>query len=144
MSSVEERFDENCIFCKIVAGNLPSAKVYEDEDVLVFMNLQQKNPGHSLVISKAHYANVYELPEDLTAKTAIVAKRIAVAVKKAFECDGVNVLQNNEPASMQSVFHYHIHVIPRYKGDDLLGIWASPAAKPEVLAANAEKIKTAL
>jgi histidine triad (HIT) family protein len=138
------KVDENCIFCKIIVGTLPGAKVYEDADLLVFMNLQQKNPGHSLIIPKEHYANIYELPEDLAAKIAVMAKRLAVAVKKAFECDGVNILQNNEPAAMQSVFHFHTHVIPRYKGDDLLGIWASPAAKPDTLTANAEKLKAAL
>jgi histidine triad (HIT) family protein len=144
MSGVAGSFDDKCIFCKIIAGQIPSAKVYEDDEVLVFMNLQQKNPGHSLVITKEHYPYLYELPDTLVAKTALVAKQIANAVKKGFACDGINILQNNEPASMQSVFHYHIHVIPRYKGDDLLGIWASPGATPEMLSQNAGILKAVL
>lgn len=135
------KVDANCIFCKIVAGQILSSKVYEDEDILVFMNLQQKNQGHVLVIPKDHYPNIYELDEELTGKVARRAQKIAIAIKKAFQCDGINILQNNEPAAMQSVFHFHSHVIPRYLGDDLMEIWQAPPATPETLNANAEKIK---
>ncbi|NWJ48720.1 MAG: HIT family protein [Chloroflexi bacterium] len=136
--------DENCIFCKIVAGKLPSAKAYEDDKVLVFMNLQQKNPGHTLVIPKVHYPNIYEIPDDYVSYVAQVGARVARALKRQFEPLGVNLLQNNEPAAMQSVFHYHVHVIPRYKDDDLLAIWKASASSPDVLNANAEKLKAGL
>ena len=139
-----QQTDPECIFCKIVAGELPSAKVYEDETVYVFMNLQQKNPGHSLIIPKAHVPNIYSISEDLAADIARVATRVAKATKKAFAPDGVNLLQNNEPAAMQAVFHYHTHVIPRYIGDDLFAIWRSPAASGDELSQNAERLRAAL
>ncbi|MEI7557171.1 HIT family protein [Candidatus Chlorohelix sp.] len=136
--------DETCIFCKIVAGKLPSAKAYEDDKVLVFMNLQQKNPGHALIIPKAHYPNIYEIPDEHVGYVAQVGAQVARALKQQFAPLGVNVLQNNEPAAMQSVFHYHVHVIPRYKGDDLLSIWRADPSSPDILNANAEKLKAGL
>jgi len=139
-----ERVDENCIFCKIIAGEIPSAKVYEDETVLAFMNLQQKNPGHTLVIPKEHYPNVYEIPDELAGYVAQVAARLARVIKTQFGAAGINILQNNEPAAMQSVFHFHSHVIPRYVGDDLLAIWRAAPATPEELTTNAEKIRAGL
>jgi histidine triad (HIT) family protein len=139
-----ERVDVNCIFCKIIAGDIPSAKVYEDEIVLAFMNLQQKNPGHTLVIPKEHYPNIYETPDELVGYVAQIAARIARVVKTQFGAAGINILQNNEPAAMQSVFHFHSHVIPRYAGDDLLAIWRSAPATPEELSTNAEKIRSGL
>jgi histidine triad (HIT) family protein len=136
--------DANCIFCKIVAGQIPSAKVYEDENVLAFMNLQQKNAGHTLIIPKNHAVNIYDISEDSAAEVARIAVRIGRAIKNRFRPDGVNTLQNSEPAAMQSVMHYHVHVIPRYFGDDLFEIWDSPAATPEELETNARRIREAL
>ena len=136
--------DANCIFCKIVAGQIPSAKVYEDEKVLAFMNLQQKNAGHTLVIPKTHVTNAYDVSEDTAADVARIAVRIAKAVKQRFRPDGVNTLQNSEPAAMQSIMHYHVHVIPRYFGDDLFEIWESPAASPEELETNASRLRESL
>ncbi len=139
-----ERVDENCIFCRIVAGQSPSAPVYEDDRVLAFMNLQQKNQGHTLVISKDHYRNVYEIPEDLAGHVAKVAVRIARAVKVQFAAGGINLLQNNDPPAMQSVFHYHVHIIPRYQGDDLISLWKAPPSTPDELASLAVKLKAGL
>ena len=136
--------DANCIFCKIVAGELPSAKVYEDARVLAFMNLQQKNPGHTLVIPKSHVVNIYDISEDTAADVARVAVRIGKALKQRFRPDGVNTLQNSERAAMQSVMHYHVHVIPRYFGDDLFEIWDSPPASGEELNTNAGRLREAL
>lgn len=136
--------EPNCIFCKIIAGELPSAKVYEDDKVLAFMNLQQKNPGHTLVIPKQHVVNIYDISEDTAADVARVAVRIGKALKQRFRLDGVNTLQNSEPAAMQSVMHYHVHVIPRYFGDDLFEIWDSPAATPEELQENARRLREQL
>ena len=133
-----------CIFCKIVKDQLPSAKVYEDDEVVAFMNLQQKNPGHTLVIPRQHYRNIYDISEDSAAAIMRVAVRLSRAIKTAFEPDGMNTLQNSEPAAMQSVFHYHLHLIPRYQGDDLFAIFRAPAASPEELQSNAEKLKKGL
>lgn len=136
--------DVNCIFCKIVSDQLPSAKVYEDSKVLAFMNLQQRNPGHTLVVPKKHVVNIYDVSEDTAADVARITVRIAKAIKQRFRPDGVNTLQNSERAAMQSVMHYHVHVIPRYFGDDLLEIWDSEAATPEELDTNAKRLREAL
>ncbi len=136
--------DPTCLFCRIIAGDIPSSKVYEDDKVYVFMNLQQKNPGHILIVPKEHHRNIYDITEDAAAAVARVSVRLAKAVKAAFNPDGMNSLQNSEASAMQSIFHYHLHLIPRYEGDDLFAIWKSPAASPEELAANAEKIKEVL
>ena len=136
--------DPTCIFCKIIAGELPSASVYENDHVLAFMNLQQRNPGHTLVIPKTHIPNVYELDEETAANIARAATRIAKAVKKAFAPIGLNMLQNNEPAAMQSVLHHHTHIIPRYAGDDLFAIWQAPPASGDELRQNAERLKNTL
>jgi histidine triad (HIT) family protein len=140
--------DANCLFCKIIEGQIPSAKVYEDENVYVFMNLQQTQPGHSLIIPKDHYENVFEITDEALAKVAQAAKKIAIATKQAFNADGIQMLQNNGSSSWQSVFHLHQHVIPRYKGDigpDLYAIWTKGTnATPQELEANAAKIRAAL
>lgn len=141
---MSDNVQENCIFCKIVAGKLPSSKVYEDDKVLAFMNLQQVNPGHTLVVPKEHHRNIFDIHEDTAADISRVAVRLARAIQAAFHPDGMNALQNSEPAAMQSVFHYHLHLIPRYHGDNLLAFAHAPAATPDVLNANAAKIKAAL
>jgi histidine triad (HIT) family protein len=134
----------DCIFCKIIAKELPSAGVYEDEQVYAFMNLQQKNPGHTLVVPKEHHRNLYDITEEAAMHVSRASVRIAKAIKAAFQPDGLNSLQNSEPAAMQSVFHYHLHLIPRYEGDDLLAIWHSPATSMEERLAQAAKIKALL
>lgn len=140
--------DSSCLFCKIIAGQIPSAKVYEDENVYVFMNLQQTQPGHSLIIPKDHYENVFEITDEALTQVALTAARIARATKQAFNADGIQMLQNNGSSSWQSVFHLHQHVIPRYKGDigpDLYAIWTKGVpASPEELEANAAKIRAVL
>lgn len=134
----------DCLFCKIVAGTIPSAKVYEDANILAFTNLQQKNPGHTLIIPKAHYRNIYDISEEEAANIARASVRLAKAIKAAFNPVGMNSLQNSEAQAMQSIFHYHVHLIPRYAGDDLLGIWQAGPASPEELQANAAKIAAQL
>ncbi|MEI6046494.1 MAG: HIT family protein [Chloroflexota bacterium] len=140
--------DENCIFCKIIAGQIPVAKVYEDEEVLAFMNLQQIQPGHTLVIPKVHYANIYEITDEALVQVTKVAARIARAAKQAFDASGIQLLQNNGSVAWQSVWHLHQHVIPRYEGDvghDLYAIWTrGTIATPEELEANAAKLREAL
>ena len=120
----------DCIFCKIAAGEIPSATLYEDEDFRVILDLGPAARGHALILPKAHYADLCEIPEELAAKAMILAKKIVSAGRKALRCDGYNIVQNNGEAAGQTVFHFHIHVIPRYTGDNA-GVTWSPGTLTE-------------
>ncbi|MDY0407820.1 HIT family protein [Virgibacillus soli] len=109
---------EDCIFCKIIAGEIPAAKVYEDEHVLAFLDISQVTKGHTLVIPKEHTKNIYETPANIAQQLFARIPKIANAIKEAYRPAGLNLLNNNEPAADQSVFHLHIHLIPRYGEDD--------------------------
>jgi histidine triad (HIT) family protein len=111
--------DPDCIFCKIVAGEIPSQTVDEDEHTIAFMDLNPWTRGHALVVPREHSRNLYEAPEDDLAYATVAAKRLALRMKERLGCDGVNVLNCCEPAAWQTVFHLHLHVIPRYDGDPL-------------------------
>lgn len=115
--------DENCIFCKIAGGEIPSAVLYEDEDFRVILDVGPASKGHALILPKEHYANIYEVPDELAAKAMVLAKKMAVKLKEALNCDGINILQNNGEAAGQTVFHLHIHLIPRYAGDQVGISW---------------------
>jgi histidine triad (HIT) family protein len=115
---------EDCVFCKIVSGKLPSYKIYENSDVLVFLDINPVNMGHSLVIPKNHYDNIYETPEDTLANMITVAKIASRAIKSAMKADGVNVMMNNDSMAGQVIFHSHMHVIPRFENDGF-DIWKS-------------------
>ena len=108
---------EDCIFCKLVAGEIPSYTVYEDEYFKGILDISPCARGHCILIAKEHAANVFELPEEVAKDGFVAAKKLAIAIKKAFNCDGVNILQNNGEAAGQTVFHFHIHVFPRYNND---------------------------
>lgn len=110
--------DDNCIFCKIANGEIPSATLYEDEDFRVILDLGPASKGHALILPKEHAANLYELPDELVAKAMVVAKKVGSVLAKGLNCDGLNVVQNNGEAAGQTVFHFHIHLIPRFKGDE--------------------------
>ena len=112
---------ENCIFCKIIKGELPSTKVYEDADVLGFLDIKPVNPGHTLVIPKKHYTNIHDMPDELVGKVAVAAKKVADAILKV-GAKGVNIGMNNGEAAGQIVFHAHVHVMPRY-GKDTFSLW---------------------
>ena len=114
---------EDCIFCKIANGEIPSATLYEDEDFRVILDLGPATKGHALILPKNHFANLFEIPEDMDAKAFILAKKIAKKMKDVFGCDGVNIVQNNGVAAGQTVFHFHIHLIPRYEGDHAGVTW---------------------
>jgi Diadenosine tetraphosphate (Ap4A) hydrolase and other HIT family hydrolases len=113
----------NCIFCKIIAGEIPSATVYEDNDFKAIMDIAPAARGHVIILTKKHYANLFELEPDTASKVLTVAGKIAAAVKEELGCDGINLLQNNGEAAGQSVFHFHMHVIPRYNDDDVTIPW---------------------
>ena len=113
----------DCIFCMIANGDLPTNTIYEDEDFRVIFDASPATLGHALILPKVHVANVYEIPDELQAKAYILAKKVAAALTEVFKADGVNILQNNNPAAGQSVFHFHIHVIPRKEGDGAMMSW---------------------
>jgi histidine triad (HIT) family protein len=136
-------YDSNNIFAKILRGEIPSHKVYEDADALVFMDAMPQAAGHTLVVPKAASRNLLDADPEALARVAPIVQRMARAVKAAFGADGVTVVQFNEPASGQTVFHLHFHIIPRHEGVPLMP-HARAMEKPEVLAAHAEKIRKAL
>ena len=111
----------DCIFCKIVAGEIPCFNLYEDDRTLAFMDINPANEGHALAIIKAHHENIHAVPDDLLGACAATAKRIAGAVEAAFSPAGINLLQANGPGAGQSVFHFHIHILPRRTGKYLHG-----------------------
>jgi histidine triad (HIT) family protein len=114
----------DCIFCKIINGEIPSAKVYEDKNVLAFLDISQVTKGHTLVIPKVHKENVYELTDDIAANVFTAVPKVANAIKAAYDPIGLNVLQNNGEAAGQSVFHFHMHLIPRFgNGDGFGAVW---------------------
>ncbi len=136
-------YDDSNIFAKILRGEVPSHKVYEDADTLVFMDVMPQAPGHTLIVPKAASRNLLDADPAVLAKTIGIVQRKAGAVKEAFAGDGVTVVQFNEPASGKTVFHLHFHVIPRHEGVPLMP-HAREMEKPEVLAAHAEKVRAAL
>jgi histidine triad (HIT) family protein len=116
----------NCIFCKIVNGDIPAAKVFENEHVLAFLDISQVTKGHTLVIPKIHKENLYELTPDIAAKLYEVVPSIAKALRTEFNPIGLNTINNNGELAGQSVFHFHLHLIPRYgKGDGFGAVWKS-------------------
>jgi histidine triad (HIT) family protein len=117
---------EDCIFCKIINGDLPSAKVYEDEYVYAFLDLSQVTKGHTLVIPKTHTKNIYETPPEVAKELFSSIPDIANAVRETYKPIGMNLLNNNEAPADQSVFHLHIHIIPRYgDGDGYSSNWVT-------------------
>lgn len=135
--------DENCIFCKILAGEIPSTAVYEDDDFKAILDVNPAARGHVIILPKNHAANIYELPDEDASKIMIVAKKIATAIEKAYHCDGVNILQNNGEAAGQTVFHLHVHVIPRFK-EDTVNIGWKQGDMPEDLDAICKEIQAQL
>jgi len=108
----------DCIFCKIAAGEIPSRKIYEDSDLIAIMDLNPTSKGHSLIIPKEHCTNIYDIDEDIAAKVMKTAKKLATKMTVALNCDGFNLLQNNGETAGQTMFHFHMHLIPRYKDAD--------------------------
>jgi len=111
--------DRECIFCAIVESRAPAHVVFEDGETLAFMDINPANPGHTLVIPKRHVRNVYELDDEAAAAVMKATVRVARAVRAAFQPDGLNLLQSNGPAGGQVIFHFHMHIIPRWYGDGL-------------------------
>lgn len=109
--------DDNCIFCKIAAGEIPSKTLYEDEQFRVILDLGPASKGHALILPKEHYENIYEIPDETVADAMKLAKKMAGIMTEKLNCDGFNIVQNNGVVAGQTVFHFHMHLIPRYKDD---------------------------
>ena len=133
--------DNNCIFCKIANGEIPSKTVEENDMFRVVLDVGPATRGHALILPKEHYANLYELPEDVAAEALKLAKKVALKMKDRLQCDGVNLVQNNEEAAGQTVFHFHMHVIPRYKEDGQAIGWKPGQVTSEELEAVCELLK---
>ncbi len=135
--------DENCIFCKIAAGEIPSNTIYEDGDFRVILDLNPAAKGHALILPKEHCADIYEIDEELAGKVMKLAKKLAVHMTEKLSCDGFNILQNNHEVAGQTVFHFHMHLIPRYKeakNNDIL-MWSHETFTPEEMAAIRDQIQ---
>lgn len=111
--------DTNCIFCKIANGEIPSYTIYEDDKFKAIFDLNPSTKGHAIILPKEHFRNLFYLDESYARDALIVAKKIALAMKEVLNCDGLNILQNNEEIAGQTIFHFHIHLIPRYTNDGI-------------------------
>jgi len=136
--------DSNCIFCKIVAGQIPCLKLFEDEATIAFMDINPANPGHALAVAKGHYATVDAIPPDMLGAVAQTAQRVARAVTKAMNPFGLNLLQANGEGAAQSVPHLHIHVMPRQRNDNLLLNWQAVPGDRAAIEAVYNRIKAAM
>ena len=133
--------DGNCIFCKIARGEIPSSTVYEDEEFRVILDLGPASRGHALILPKNHYKDICDADRETAGKLFPLAGRIGAAMKKGMGADGFNVVQNNGASAGQTVFHLHVHVIPRYEGGPGMVSWEPGKAAPEELTETAEKIR---
>ena len=133
--------DENCIFCKLANGEIPTSTLYEDEDFRVILDLGPASKGHALILPKTHAANIYEISDEMAAKAMVLAKKMASKLTEVLNCDGFNIVQNNGEAAGQTVFHFHMHLIPRYKNDGVGIQWKPGTLTDEVKAEILEKVK---
>ena len=136
--------DDNCIFCKIANGVIPSTTLYEDEQFRVILDLGPASKGHALILPKLHFADVCTLDEETASKILPLGAKIGAAMKKSLGCTGFNLVQNNGESAGQTVFHFHMHVIPRYENGPSIVSWTPGNATPEELVQTAEQIKSGL
>lgn len=139
--AVTDLDDNSCIFCRIVRKQAPASLVYEDENVLAFLDIRPLSEGHILVIPKEHYVTIFEAPEELIAQIHRIVKRVAVAVKEVTRADGISIIQQNGKAAGQEIFHLHVHVIPRFEGQKLVRFGEISEARRERLNQVAVAIK---
>ena len=135
--------NDNCIFCKLANGVFATNSIYEDENFNVILDVSPATKGHALILPKAHYADIHEMPSDLLAEAIKVAQKVIKHATPILGCDGYNVLQNNGTAAGQTVFHYHMHLIPRYEKDDNKALlnWTPGSVSEESLKALREQLK---
>lgn len=132
---------DDCIFCKIANGEIPSATIFEDRDFRVMLDIGPATRGHVLILTKEHYDNIFEIDAETAGKLFSLASVIARAMKKVLNCDGMNVLQNNGTIAGQTVFHFHLHLIPRYEGDQVNVSWPQGSITEEEKAELVNSIK---
>lgn len=116
--------DDNCIFCKLANGEIPTNKIYEDKDFAVILDASPATKGHALILPKEHFSNLYEIDDQTAAKVLPLAKKMAKHMTDVLQCDGFNVLQNNGETAGQTVFHFHVHLVPRYEGKGQILTWS--------------------
>ena len=133
--------DENCIFCKIAAGEIPSATLYEDDDFRVILDIEPASKGHALILPKEHYANLYELDDEIAAKVLVLAKKIVTKLSDILGCEGYNIVQNNGEIAGQTVFHFHMHLIPRKAGDQAVPEWEHLSLSDDEMKEICDKMK---
>ncbi len=139
-SEISEHASKACIFCKVVKGELPSNKVYEDEKVIAFLDIGPVNKGHTLVIPKTHCEDIFDISEEDLKQVAAVSKKVAKALMKAVKADGISIGQSNKEDAGQAVFHYHMHIMPRFK-EDGLNLWPQGSYAEGEAKKIAEKIR---
>ena len=132
--------DDNCIFCKLANGVFPTNTIYEDEEFRVILDLEPAAKGHALILPKEHYKNLYELPDDTAGKVMKLAKKMAIRMTEKLGADGFNLVQNNNEIAGQTVFHFHLHLIPRYNEDGQKINWVQGAPSAEELTAVKDTI----
>lgn len=132
--------DDNCIFCKLANGVFPTNTIYEDEEFRVILDLEPAAKGHALILPKEHYKNLYELPDDTAGKVMKLAKKMAIRMTDKLQADGFNLVQNNNEIAGQTVFHFHLHLIPRYNDDGQKIAWEKGSPSSEELTAIKETI----
>jgi histidine triad (HIT) family protein len=132
------------IFAKIASGEIPSISIYDDEHTMAFMDISPASRGHTLVISKQEFADLWIIPEETLVAVTRTVQRVALGLRDALKPDGLNVIQNNGGAAGQTVFHYHVHLIPRWEGDHAVQLWTPQPADQEELRAAAEQIRQAI
>jgi len=136
--------DDNCIFCKLANGDIPTNSIYEDDDFKVILDASPATKGHALILPKQHYANIFEIEDETLAKAAKLAKKIMTHEKDVLGCEGYNLVQNNGEVAGQTVFHFHMHLIPRYNGDQAGITWKPGELKDEVRDEIVAKVTAAL
>ena len=125
--------DDNCIFCKLANGDIPPRSIYEDDDFNVILDMSPATKGHALILPKSHAKNLYELPDETAAKVMVLAKKLATEMTEKLGADGFNLVQNNNEIAGQTVFHFHLHLIPRYEGDNQKINWTPTTKTAEEL-----------
>lgn len=136
--------EKDCIFCKIAGGEIPSSTVYEDDDFRVILDLGPASKGHALILPKQHFKDLCEIDSVIASKVLLLAGKIGTAMKKSLGCTGFNVVQNNGVSAGQTVFHFHVHIIPRYDNGPEMVSWAPGKATPEELAEISSSIRKEL
>jgi histidine triad (HIT) family protein len=137
-------FDESCIFCKIVQKQAPASIIYENDTILVFLDIRPLNMGHTLIIPKDHYIDIFDIPENELSQMHKAAKQVSIAIKKATEADGISIIQQNGKAAGQDIFHIHVHAVPRFDGQKLPPFSELKEIERTKLEAMANRIKQQL